>query len=327
MNRSAQGLALLAVASGTAILGACSESLAPIQFPRPRVRPEWVTGEAAGALDSATGLFRIPYPLPAYVTLPVADALAVAAARLLGSPSPFNTARALLEHDRGAPIDFEHLRVCERAVYVFSPFGEFPAPVPGYLRRGWGAQWAIALCGPDAAAQLSIGVPDNPMHLQVVDDTLANIGTPGGGSDFNGAGVPRQFPYGLPLTPEGAVEVIFRMTMRRTSSIPVAFDQHDDRGIGELPLCASWRVTLEAPVTVRSEKTGALFSASEFFARRAPGCYSDDVVLYVASAAQPTTGLLVFPRDTISTDLSLGIDTVAVPLSGPVLFERISVIR
>jgi hypothetical protein len=85
-------------------------------------------------------------------------------------------------------------------------------------------------------------------------------------------------------------------------------------------------VTLEAPVSVRSEKTATVFSVKEFFVRRAPGCYSDEVVLYVATATQPATRLLVFPSDTISNEISMGIDTVAVPLSGPVLFERVTVI-
>jgi hypothetical protein len=318
---------LLAAFGALVLLDACDEPTRPIQFPRPRVRPDWVTGEAATALDTATGLFRLTTPVPQHIGALTADSLATAVARLIGSSDPFGIGRSVLERDRGDAIDFDQLHLCLSPLYVSAPFGDFPPSVPGNLRRAWGAQWAIPLCGADGAAQLSVGVPDNPTDLRLESGTVVRTRTQGGGSDYNAAGIPRRFPYGLPLTAEGAVEAVFGITQRRTITVPVAFDQHDDDGFGQLPLCGSWRLSVETPVTVVSEKTGKTSLPREFFIRRVPGCYSDSIVVYVASASQPTTRSLVFAKDTVSNDTSTGLDTVAVALTGPVLFERVRVIR
>jgi hypothetical protein len=329
MYRSVWMLIAAVILGGVAALEACSDVSAPKPptVSRPRVRPEWVTGEAAAALDSSTGLFRLSYPTPQRVTVAAADSFALAAARLIGSPNPLNTASQTVEKDRGAPIDFDYLSLCERVLYVHSPFGGFPLEVPGYARRAWGPHWAVSLCGRDGTAQLSIGVPENVMDVQIVNGTLVRPRTQGGGNDFSGAGVPPRFPFGLPLTPEEAVAVVHQMSSQRASTLPSAFNQLDDRGFGQLPLCASWRLSVEAPVRVRNEKTGAVTATQELFVRRFPACYSDSIALYVASANQPTTWPLFIPKDTVTNNPGAGIDTIKVSLVGPVLFEKVSVVR
>src|SRR5439155_24863215 len=85
----------------TALL-ACKDSLSPHSTVRTRVRNDWVTGAAAAALDSSTGLFRLQAPAPGFVSRALAESVAGAAARILGSTDPFSSARELLELERGA---------------------------------------------------------------------------------------------------------------------------------------------------------------------------------------------------------------------------------
>lgn len=316
------------IVSGIAALEACSDIEGPKPAPvsRPRVRPEWVTGEAAAALDSSTGLFRLSYPTPQWVSLITAESIAVAAGKLIGSPNPFNSAQ-LAQTDRGAPIDFAHLSPCGRADYALSPFAEFPSQLPGYARRAWGPHWAVSLCGADGTAQLSIGVPDGPMDIQLSNGTLVRPRAGGGGSDFTIAGVPIRFPDGLPLTPEEAVATVHRLSGRRVSTLPRAFNQLDDRGFGQLALCASWWLSVDTAVMVQSAVTGAIMRNRQFFVRRFPACYSDSVAVYVASINQPVRWPIIVPNDTVKNDPLTGMDTVMVLVVGPVLFERASILR
>jgi hypothetical protein len=276
-------------------------------------------------VDPTTGLFRLAYPVPQSVGLPVADSVATAAAYFLGGPDPFNTQKLPPEHERGAPIDFGQLGVCARPVDVSSAFQTFPAVVPTVIRRAVVAQWAVSLCGPSGDAQVSIGIKDLPHGAPPDSGSIVDPGTVAGGYVYGPTGVPPQFATGLPLTPEGAVAAVYSLTGQRVVATPVAFDQWDDRGSSQLPLCASWRIVTEAPVIVRSAATGAVISASEFYVHNVPSCFSAGIALYVASRDQPTTWPLVFPRD--SADVGGALDTVDVPLSGPMLFGQVTVVH
>lgn len=284
-----------------------------------------MVGAAAASLDSTVGLFRVLLPDGLHVSLSTARSLGLGAARLYASENPLSTARTYLEADRGAAIDFANLRLCGQTTYSFSAFVDFPREVPDQVRRARGSVWAIPLCGADGTVQLSVGVPDNPTDLQVVDGELV-VPTGGGSAYFSSAGVPIRYPWGLPLTPEEAVQAVFALTGRRVSSVPVAYDQRDENGFGQLPLCASWRVEIEAPVVVRRELSGDTSSIAEFYVRRAPACFSDDVVLYAATASQPASIWLVFPSDSGSSGSGGGIDSVEVTLSGPVHFEKVTIV-
>jgi len=308
---------------------ACSdmEGPTPPRALRTRVQPEWVTASAAAALDSASGLFRLTYPSPQWISQIDADSLAAAVARVIGSPDPLNIGRQAAEADRGGAIDFGSLKVCERDLYVLSPFGTFPPQLPGYARRAWGPHWSVSFCGRDGTVQLSLGIPDNPTDLQIVNGVLVRARTEGGGDDSNGAGVPMRFLFGLPVAPEDAVKVIYERAARRVATPPVPFNQLDDRGFGQLALCASWRLSTDSDVAVRSETTGALMAAREFFVRRFPACYSDSLVVYVADNNQPQTWPLLVFSDTVTNDPSAGMDTIRVPVLGPVAFQRVAFIR
>jgi hypothetical protein len=306
-------------------LGACSDGTAPQISDLVRVDPAWVVGDAAAALDSVSGQFRLTPPQIVVVSMAHAETLAVAIARSYGDPNSFGNARAVLEQDRGAPIEFDKLHVCSRRTYVSSAVGPLPTSVPGWIRRTWGPHWALPMCGDDGSAQLSVGIADNPLDSHVENGRLV-LRADGGGADFTGIGVPVRYRSGLPVSPEEAVAIVVRLTGRRVSSVPVAFNQRDASGIGQFPLCASWRVFLEGQITVHIQSTGQTREVQELFIHNAPTCFSDNLVFDAASATQPTSQWIAVPHDSLQ-GFSSGVDSVLAILVGPTVFERVTVGR
>jgi hypothetical protein len=299
--------------------GGCQDATAPIAVAQLRVRPEWVTGAAAAAVDSTTGLIRIATPPGQSIERLAADSIALAVLHGVLTPNPLNMAPSLLEKDRGGPIDFAHLHLCGGATYAWAPFASFPSSVPPFLQRAWSSHWALPVCGADGSAQVSIGVADSPRGYVVVADTFYRP------ADYLDAlnqatevtGVPARFPSGLPLTPEEAIRAVYIATGERVATIPVAFNQITD-GFGELPLCASWRMSVEAPVTVKGEATGAVWITAEFFVHHIPACFSDSIAVDAALPNQPASMWLM---------ISMAGDSASAPLGGPVQFDRVVVIR
>jgi hypothetical protein len=295
-------------------VGACTDATAPTGVARWRAQPQWVTGAAAAALDSVTGLISLSNPPGAYVSQLAADSVVRAVLPIV--ISPVSMAPAELESDRGGPIDFAHLHLCGTATYEWVPFGAFPSMIPPAEASAYSAQWAIPVCGADGTAQISIGISDSPRRFTVADDTLQGINSAELNGAFNLAGVPARYPSGLPLTPERAIEAVFDATGKQITTVPIAYDQYAD-GFGQLPLCASWRMSVEAPVTVEGETSGTVWTTSEFFVRDVPACFSDSVAVFAALPDQPTVGW-------ITTDFAG--DSAAVPLVGPLMFDRVAVV-
>ncbi|MGH7669807.1 MAG: hypothetical protein ACRENQ_09980 [Gemmatimonadaceae bacterium] len=281
---------------------------------RLRAQPQWLTGAAAAALDSITGLISLSNPPGAYLSQLAADSVALALLPVVLSPA--SNFPAELESDRGGPIDFAHLHLCGAVTYEWVPFGAFPSTVPAAEVSAFSSQWAIPLCGGDGTAQISIGVSDSPRRFTVADDTLQGIDSAELNGAFNLAGVPARYPTGLPLTPERAIEAVFDATGQQITTVPVAYDQYGDV-VGQLPLCASWRMSVEAPVTVQGETSGTVWTTSEFFVRDVPACFSDSVVVFAALPNQPPTGWIT---------IDFAGDSAAVPLVGPLLFDRVVVV-
>jgi hypothetical protein len=286
-----------------------------------RLDSAWVTEGVYARVDPATRLLRLQTPDGQFVGLAAANSLAVAESRFLSEPTLVGNVLSSLQSERGGPVDLVDLRVCERATYAGSPFGDFPPPIPGWVRRALGAHWAIPMCGSDGAAQLSVGVPDEPRDLRVVDGHLA-FRQFGGGSDIDVAGVPARFPSGLPLTPEEAIAATFSQTGVRIRDVPISYNQYRN-GAGTYALCASWRVALERPVAVRSESTGATTQVDELFVRRTPSCYADSIGFYIPAANQPPNRWVRFPQDTTGLGDPQQLDSALVPLQGPIVFERV----
>ena len=281
-----------------------------------RVKAAWVTGVAAAAVDSASGQFLLALPVGRDVSLLAADTLAVAVAHDFGD--------AIYRRAHwGVPLDVSHLHPCARATYSFSAVGELPPSVPGMLRLLFSSHWVIPVCGLDETAQLSIAIPDAPRNIRVIGGSL-RFGMSGiGGMEFQQSPVTFRYPTGLPFTPEQAVQAVFERTGVRTTDIPTAYDQSENRWTAELAVCASWRVRLEHTVAVRSEITGATRQADELFVRRSPTCRSNDVAFFVPLPDQPTTFPMEFPKDTTRADRFAQRVYVSVPLVGPTRFERV----
>jgi hypothetical protein len=303
---------------------ACAGSATAPRASGTSVDSTWVTGPVLASVDHTTGLFRLADPSPALMSLASADSLAVAAARWLANPNLIGNLVPALEQEHGSSIHFTTLQPCARPIYSRGPVGDIPAPVPGWARRGLASHWAIPLCTPAGDAELSVGIPDAPRDLLIRDGTLV-LRQLGGGGDFDVTGIPTRFPSGLPLTPEDAVAALFHAAHVRVSRVPDAYNQYS--GLGwQLPLCASWHLTVEQPVSVRVDSTGAVRQATEIFVRHAPACFSDTVVFFVAAPQQRPSMLVRFPKDTLSGTLSGATDTAAVSLVGPTVFEQVTVL-
>lgn len=315
---------LLGLSAVVVMSTACSEPPTAPRISEVRVDPAWVTAEAASAVDPASGLFVFSDPGARYVTLASAETIAVAVARFLGDPALIGNGPASLQEDRGGSIDFGRLLPCQRAIYSWTPVGDFPPPVPGWVRRAYSSHWAVPLCGEDGTAQLSVGVPDAPQDIRVVDGHLVFRQTGGGGTDFDDVGIPFRFPSGLPLTPEAAVQAVFERTGVRTRLVPTAFNQFET-GVGQFPLCASWRIALEHAVMAREDSSGATRSVEELYVRHGPACFSDAVVFFVPAPVQPTNFRVRFPRDTTGRGNPADRDSAEAPLVGPTNFERVTV--
>jgi hypothetical protein len=307
-----------------AIFIGCDEPLGPSLGAPDRVDSDWVTGEAASAVDPTTGQFTLPAVTGTHVSLSSAQAVAVAVVRLWADPDHAGNIREILAQDRGGPIAFGELRVCSRPVYVRSAFVDFPAAAPRWLARAHGPQWAIPFCGRHGAAQLSVGVPDNPMDISLVNGEIV-IPETGGESSFTGVGIPHRFPSGMPVSPEAAVGAVAQRTGKRIVRVPVPYNQLTN-GVGEFPVCASWRVEIEEAVDVRSEVTGQVRSVREFYVRHFPSCFSDSIALHAAEPTQPVSRWLRFRVEPAGTGLPEETDSVQVQLAGPIFFERVTVV-
>ena len=295
--------------------------------PRPveylRVDPAWVVGDAAAGVDPVTGQFSLAYPASPRLSRAFAESVSVAVARFYGIA--LGNAKEVLEQDRGAPIDFMALQKCWRAVHVSSPYVDPPPAAPGWVRRVVADQWAIALCALDNRAQLSVGVPDAPADIRIADGQLV-LRQLGGGSDFTGVGVPIRYPLGLPLTPEAAVYAVFNSSGKRIDAIPIAFNQLH-LGLGQFPLCASWRIRTEAPMHAVRESNGTNVDISEVYVRNYPGCYSDDIAFFIPTVAQPNGYWFGFTKDTTGMGNSQEQDSVFVTTRAPTEFERVSIVK
>jgi hypothetical protein len=305
-----------------AAVGACSglpttAANAPI-----RAQPSWVTGQAAVALDSASGLFRLPVPTGRFSGVARAETLAMAVAKFLGESDLVGNGRDEFVRQHGSQIDFNHLHPCARAIYSVSPIGELPPSAPGWQRRSFAPLWGIALCESHAGVALSISIPDAPWDVTVSPDgSLKFRQGPVGGADFMITGIPTRYNDGLSLGPEAAVSALFDVTGVRINEVPSAYNQYERR-LGTAAYCSSWRLRLEHPIAVTEVATGASRSVDELFVRRAAGCFSDSVAFFAPSRDQPTSLVLAVARDTMTLDAPLS-DTISVALTGPLSFQRV----
>lgn len=301
---------------------ACGPSTAPLVGPPVlRVDTAWVSGPAAAAVDPITGLFHLETDSWTVTSPAAAESVATAVTRLIGNPASGGNLRSNTESERGAPIDWQSVQPCERFTYSISPVGDIPPNVPGWLRRALSSHWAVPLCGSDRRVQVSIGVPDAVRDARIVNGALV-LRQFGGGEEFDLTGVPSHFSNGLPLSPEAAVKALALAANVRTREVPVAINQHDSVGAGQLPLCASWRLRVERPRRAFAPN-GYSAIYTEFFVRRVPACFSSEIGFFVASTPQPMSRVVTFPKDTASLRNDAGADSATVSLTLPTHFVRV----
>lgn len=284
-----------------------------------RVDPQWVTGEAATSVNTVTGLFELAEPLGRALARTRAESLGVAYVRMIAEPWNLQLSRAGPERDRGAPISWSSLRLCSRTTLSVGPLDNIDPVVPSRIRREYVSHWAVPLCGSDGV-QLSVGVSDSPTSLTVVNSALTWTDFDSVVGMFSLTGVPERFPLGLPMTPEDAVRHVFEATGARVTSVPMPFNQHSSNYIGELPLCASWRLALDRPVSARRESDGTMAPTTEVYVRRYPLCFSPSTAFFVASAGAPSAFWFLFRPS--QSELY---DSVLVIPTGPIEFHRVSV--
>jgi hypothetical protein len=299
----------------------CESPVGPRAVAPTRVDPEWVVGAAAAAVDPETGLFLLAPALDAELDVAAARSLALAYLPIAAYDGPFSS-RGVVEQDRGKPINWNSLEPCGRTYRVSSAFGPHPESVPRQYHRINAAQWVVSFCGPNDV-EVSISVSDAPRSLEVVNDSLVWAHPDSLDGVFTVTGVPAQFPSGIPLPPEDAVAYVFAMTNTRISEAPEPFDQLGPPGIGQLPLCASWRLVFEQPVSVIPVAGGPVELVNELFVRHEPACFATTIALY---AADTPVDASVWVRYATRPAGVLTIDSVLVDAQGPTRFHRVNAV-
>ncbi len=234
--------------AGVILVACTSDAMAPSQR---GVNAAYVTGEAASVLD-ARGVFRLPEPPGAEpftrISAERAAELAVAHARgfLWSTLSTF-------EEVHGGSIDLAALRQCGRIFYAQSPYDLSASGAGPLLRREVGPEWIVALCAPDDAPQISYSVSAYATNLSIVDGRVMwNPDEPAGGEFFMW-GIPRRRMW--PILPERAVELLATETGLRVSGIPELLIP---KAFYAAQTQSLWKLTLEAPVQVRTPAGSAL---------------------------------------------------------------------
>lgn len=262
--------------------------------PEPPDVRAWVAGEAAASLDER-GRFRFPSARPKIdgSTISEADAarLATAWMRSFGSygdfPRDFHGERlSSYERDHGDLIDFRALRVGPRVYLAESPYEPVPGTWPEHVLEVLEPTYLVPLHSAAGFQTLVMAVPVRDMGYRVTDDDQVRAG-PSGALRFSTTAVPAGAEYDVPLSPECAVRVVGEATGRRVVRAPELVQG----GRPSHPVLSRWRLTLDAPVSLRSDSTRrvdttrVIYVRSEWRQRVRPS--GIDPAWYRALANQP----------------------------------------
>ena len=136
-------------------------------------------------------------------------------------------------------------------------------------------------------------------------------------SAFMSFGIPPRYTANGPLSAESATAFAWHATGRRIAQTPTAYDAYDDRLVGQIAGCASWRIVLETPADLTSLRSGQSIRTDTLYVMSVPACFSDSPALLAAPPMQPATQWLRLFNG----------DSVNLPLRGPLIFDRVSVVR
>lgn len=189
--------------------------------------------------------------------------------------APFHATR--LEEQRGHRIDYQRTAVCGRVLLAQSAYESPPPQTPRVLRLRLGPQWLVPLCDPSGPA-LNVAVAARATDLRIDDGHLRLPPIQGG--EFHARGIPIGGVAEM-LPPEDAVVHAAARTGKRVSAVPELVAPP----FPHIPQNSSWRLTLEAPATLRTSRgaevsTSAIYSPIVLVSGRRP-------TLTVAEDSQP----------------------------------------
>jgi hypothetical protein len=193
-----------------------------------------ITGRQAGLLAIAVAKYNMPY-LDTYWTA-----------------------------QRGGPIDYQKLTLCEDPLYAVSPFERLANDVTTEqahpIQKAIGPFFLVRLCGTAGDPQVKVAVsaystdPGINRRGEVIFPAI-------GGGDFLTAAIPIGQPANEMPSAEEATVLAANFTGRKVAAVPelvVPFFKDDN------PLGARWRLRLETPALMRT-RTGQEVEASEVY--------------------------------------------------------------
>ena len=225
------------------------------------VDTSWVTGSALSAVN-AQGSFVLPLPI-----LDVQQEIAAERAIELASAWISTIASQLqpgLESVRGAPVDARSLRPCGVPTFVRSGFASVESDILRPIRRAIGNWRIVQLCGDDASPMVALAVSSLNTDVEIESGFLRFA--PTRGNEFRSVGIPVAHPE-LPISPERAVQMVYRATSQRVASVPELVTVH----AFHLPQTAYWRLGLAEDVQLPLTSGGSVRTREVLVGRRYVG--------------------------------------------------------
>lgn len=173
------------------------------------------------------------------------------------------------EWDRGAEIDWSHLRPCGQTTYVASPFKPPSPDVPLSVRRGEGPWWLVSFCA-GGEPQMNVAVSAWNTDLKIVDDHLEFPKR--AGNHFIPEPIPpnEKFRDSRLLSPSRAQQMARELTGLPPVGRPELVKRPNVK-----PQFAHWRIRLPSPARMKLRSETRTVERSEVFVGsngpRAPG--------------------------------------------------------
>lgn len=289
---------------------------APGPFAASRIERSWVVGAAAAALRDG----QLPLPAPPYLKMAPAraDSMALAMAEFLRRAWGDVVTSGFMAEEHGGPVQFFGLRLCGRDYWEQSPLDVSAVPDTNAMQF-YGPRYAIPLCSRDARTQLVVDVGDAPDRSIIRDGTFAPPWS--NGNEIAGWAASPAADHGLPVSPEQAIEYVYRTTRARVDELPTALANHP-----QVSECMRWHLHLEREVTLMGS-SGARYTTRDVYVRRLPACARGDLVMEVPLASQPASVFLFYPHFLPGAPPGAppALDSVRVPVVAPLHFERVTV--
>jgi hypothetical protein len=222
---------------------------------------QWVTGEAAGALDRAGhfGLSVPDRPAGQIISSTMARDLADVFFQTFAFPDVAlgSTFGEELIHEHG-PFDPRRVTVSPITYFAETPYAPLPDTLPSYVRKYLGARFITYFrlgsktIGTLAGSALNTDLRIENGHIR---------GPIAQGGEWLTTVVPRGRSYAHPITPERAVEVVGLLTGAKTNRIPRLLLPHRRYSAA----LARWEIHLERPITVTGDSTGTTYTTNLFY--------------------------------------------------------------